>query len=149
MQVATHLGLFGGDAMQDETSLDIVVDAEEFARLLDGDNIHESCGEGGIGAHLAVDLDQTLVDDLCHLRTGQGVLQLVTEDEDDRQGLAKLVWSSGRTGSLQWNRVVGFECRVCVRRLTRLTRARQTNRRHDSVAVISSFQIAESVTSAP
>lgn len=56
--------------MDGETSLDIVDQTEVFTSLFDGDNIHEASWEVSVGADLAVNLDQTLHDDLGHLAVG-------------------------------------------------------------------------------
>lgn len=60
---------------------------------------HESSGEVGVCADLAVDLNQPLHDDLGHLSVGQGVLQTVAQEDHQRQRLAQLVWALGRPGS--------------------------------------------------
>lgn len=71
---------------------------------------HESGGEVRIGAHFAVDLDQTLHHDLGDLGVGQGVLQAVTQEDDQRQGLAQLVGSLGWTGSEHASQFVQHPC---------------------------------------
>ena len=68
------LNLLSGDAVDGETALGIVDQAEVLAGLLDGDDIHETGGEGGIGADLAVDLDEALLDDGLDLVTVKSVL---------------------------------------------------------------------------
>lgn len=78
-------GLLGGDAVDDETALDVVEDAEVLAGLLDRDDVLETGGVGGVGADLAVDLDETLGSDGVNLTAGKGVLQSVAE-EDLREG---------------------------------------------------------------
>lgn len=101
--------------MNGETSLDIVDETEELASLLNGDNIckiesnvsrnsseisqlertltHESSWEVDVGADLSVDFDETLHDDLCDFRVGQSVLEAITQEDDEWQGLAQLVWT--------------------------------------------------------
>lgn len=74
-------GLLGGDAVDDEAALDIVEDAEVLAGLLDGDDVLEAGGVGGVGADLAVDLDETLGGDGVNLAAGEGVLQAVAEED--------------------------------------------------------------------
>lgn len=71
---------------------------------------HESRGEVGVCADLAVDLDQTLHHDLGHLGVGQGVLQPVTQEDDQRQRLTQLVWALGRTGSEHSSQLVQHPC---------------------------------------
>lgn len=74
-------GLLGGDAVDDETALNVVEDTEVLAGLLDGDDVLETSGVGGVGADLAVDLDETLGSDGVNLTAGKGVLQAVTEED--------------------------------------------------------------------
>lgn len=71
--------LFGSDAVNDESTLGVVEDAEVFARLLDGHDILETCRVSGVGADLAVDLDQTLGSDSNNLSSVEGVLQSVSK----------------------------------------------------------------------
>lgn len=52
-----------GDAVDGETTLGVVDQAEVLVGLLDGDDIHEAGRVGGVSADLAVDLDETLHDD--------------------------------------------------------------------------------------
>ncbi len=74
-------GLLCGDAVDDETALDVVKDTEVLAGLLDRDDILETSGVGGVGADLAVDLDETLGGDGVDLTTGKSVLQTVAEED--------------------------------------------------------------------
>lgn len=71
------LGLLASDAVDGETALGVVDEAEVLASLLDGDNVHEASRVGRVGADLAVDLDEALHDDGLHLATVEGVLQTV------------------------------------------------------------------------
>lgn len=73
-------GLLGGDAVDDESALNVVEDAEVLARLFDRDNVLETGGVGGVGADLAVDLDESLGSDGVDLTAGEGVLQSVAEE---------------------------------------------------------------------
>ena len=63
-----------GDAVDGEAALDVVEQTEVLARLLDGDDIHESSREGLVGADLAIDFDQALLDDGGDFTAGQSVL---------------------------------------------------------------------------
>jgi hypothetical protein len=64
LHLAELVGSLGvGDAVDGETSLGVVDETEVLAGLLDRDDVHESSGEGGVGADLAVDLDEALHDD--------------------------------------------------------------------------------------
>ena len=74
-------GLLGGDAVNDEAALNVVEDTEVLARLLDRNNVLETSGVGGVGADLAVDLDETLGSDGVNLTAGESVLQSVAEED--------------------------------------------------------------------
>jgi len=62
------------DTVNGEAALDIVDQTEVLASLLDGDDIHEAGRVGGIGANLAIDLDQALHDDGVHLARVESIL---------------------------------------------------------------------------
>lgn len=94
------LCLLSGDAVDGETALGVVDQAEVLASLLDGDDVHETGGEGSIGANLAVDLDQALLNDGLDLVTVKRVLEAVAEEDDQRQRVAGLVRTSGGLGSV-------------------------------------------------
>ena len=66
-----------GDAVDGETALGIVQEAEVLAGLFDADNVHVAGGIGGIGADFAVDLDQTLHHDGLGLAGVEGILEAV------------------------------------------------------------------------
>ena len=53
-------GLFGGDPVDSESSLDVIDKTEVFIGLLDGDDVHESSGEVHISSHFAVNFNQSL-----------------------------------------------------------------------------------------
>lgn len=95
------LGLLSLDAVDGETALRVVDEAEVLASLLDGDDIHESGGVGGVGADLSVDLDEALHHDGLGLACVESILQAVTDEDDQRHAVAELV----RTGG--WARRVG------------------------------------------
>lgn len=72
-----ELSLLSLDAVDSEATLGIVDQAEVLAGLLKGDDVHEASGEGGVGADLAVNLDQTLHHDSLDLTTVQSVLETI------------------------------------------------------------------------
>ncbi len=110
--------LFGGDAVNGEAALDVVEETEVLARLLDGDDIyipisylpqllqfsvvrtHEASGERGVGPDLVVNLDQTLHGDRKDLLAVQGILQPVTEENNERERFPQLMGTGGWAGSL-------------------------------------------------
>jgi hypothetical protein len=82
------------DTVEDEAALGVVKEAEGVASLGDGDNVHETCGETFVGADFAVNLDEALHADCVALSLGKGVLQAVTQDNDEGKGLAEFVRTS-------------------------------------------------------
>lgn len=74
-----ELSLLSLDAVDGEATLGVVDETEVLAGLLEGDDIHESSGVGGVGADLSVNLDQTLHHDGLDLATVQGVLETINE----------------------------------------------------------------------
>jgi hypothetical protein len=102
------------DAVDGEAALGVVDQAEVLASLLDGDDVHQPRGEGGVGADLAVDLDEALHEDGIDLAGVERILQPVTEEDDERQRVAKLVRTGGRLGSIgTWNMsVLLSRCRI-------------------------------------
>mmetsp|Transcript_12909 Transcript_12909/g.35173 ORF Transcript_12909/g.35173 Transcript_12909/m.35173 type:complete len:201 (-) Transcript_12909:114-716(-) len=91
-------GLVPANAVDDEAALGVVDQAEVLVRLLELDDVHEASGVGGVGADLAIHLDQALLQDLHDLLVGEGVLETVPQHEQQWQALAQLVGPGGRLG---------------------------------------------------
>lgn len=100
------LGLLSLDTVDGETTLGIVDEAEVLASLLDVDNIHEAGGEGHVGADLVVDLDQALHDNGLGLAVVEGVLQAVTDEDDQGKAVASLVGTGRGLGSVATGQLV-------------------------------------------
>jgi hypothetical protein len=83
-----------------EAALGVVDQAEVLAGLLDRDDVHQAGGEGGVGADLAVDLDEALHKDGVDLTAVERILETVAEEDDERQGVAELVRTWGSLGSI-------------------------------------------------
>ena len=79
--------------MDSESALDVIDQTEVLVGSLKGDDVHESSWEVDIGSDLAVDLDQSLHEDLLDLLTGESVVQSVTEEENEWETLTLLVGS--------------------------------------------------------
>jgi len=92
--------LLGSDTVDGEAALDIIEEAEMFARLLNRDNIHETGGVSCIRPYFSVNLDQPLIHDGGNFTTVQGIFQAVTEEDGEGKGFAKLVRSRGRAGGV-------------------------------------------------
>lgn len=61
----------------------------------------ETSGVGRVGPNLVVDLDQALHDNGEDLLAGQSILQPVTEEDGEREGLPELVGAGRGAGSLK------------------------------------------------
>lgn len=112
------LCLLSGDAVDGETALGVVDQAEVLASLLDGDDVHKTGGEGSVGADLAIDLDEALLDDGLDLVTVKRILEAIAEEDDQGQRVAGLVRTSGGLGSVgTWDMLVLLCCaswlRIC------------------------------------
>lgn len=70
-----ELSLLSLDAVDGETALGVVDQAEVLAGLLEGNDVHEASRVGGVGADLAVNLDQALHHDSLGLATVESVLE--------------------------------------------------------------------------
>ena len=70
-------GLLSLDAVDGETALGIVDEAEVLAGLIDGDDVHEASGVGGVGADFGVDFDEALHQDGVGLAGVEGILQTI------------------------------------------------------------------------
>lgn len=89
--------LLGINAHWLEPALDVVQNAEVFARLRDRDDIHGSEREPGVAAHLVVNFDiaRLVLADLNHLLAGEGVLESVAEEHRHGDALSQLVGAGG------------------------------------------------------
>ena len=94
------LGLLSGDAVDGEAALGVVDEAEVLASLLDRDNVHEAGGVGGVGADLAIDLDEALHNNGLGLAAVEGVLQAVTDEDDQRHAVSELVGTGRGLGGV-------------------------------------------------
>lgn len=93
-------GFLGGDAVDGETTLDIVKETEVLAGLFDGNGVHEAGGEGSVSSHFAIDLDQSLFDDRGDFTAVQCILQPVAKEDGEGERFTELVGARRRTGSV-------------------------------------------------
>lgn len=71
-----------------------------LSALLDGNNVHESGGVAWLGSDLVVDLDETLSGDGQDFSSSQGVLESVSQQDDQGERLADLVGTRGWSRSI-------------------------------------------------
>jgi len=88
------LSFFRCDAVDGETTLDVVKETEVFARLFDGDDIHEASRVGGVGADLSVNLDEALGHNQSDFTAGQSILEPVADEDGKRKRFSELVGTS-------------------------------------------------------
>ena len=86
-------------AVEHEAPFGVVEQAELIVRCLELQHVHEAAREVRVSAHTPVDLDVALHADHGGLLAGQGVLEPVTQAQDDGQALAHLVGARGRAGA--------------------------------------------------
>lgn len=95
------LRLLLADAVKDKAALGVIQKTELLVGLGDGDHVLEASGVVNIGAHLVVDLNLASHGDDQNLAASERITKTVTENQAKRKALAKLVRTSGRTGSLE------------------------------------------------
>lgn len=100
------LGLLGLDSVDSVSALGVVDESEVLASLLEGDDVHEAGRVGGVGADLAVNLDQTLHEDGLGLAVVQGILQTVADEDDEGHALALLVRTGRRLRGVDTRKLV-------------------------------------------
>ena len=88
------------DSVDSESALDVEHDSEVFTGFFDGNDIHETGGELGVGSDLVVNFDQSLGDDQGHFTPGQGIFETVTEENTQRKTLSQLVRTRVGSGSV-------------------------------------------------
>jgi len=91
--------LLWGDSVDGESALDVVQKSECLVCGLDGDDILETSGEGGVGSDLTVDLDVSLHKNDLGFTSVEGVLQSVSQQNVEGKTLSQFVGSSGGTRS--------------------------------------------------
>jgi len=91
--------LLGGDSVDGESALDVVQKSECLVCGVDGDDILETSGEGGVGSDLTVDLDVSLHKDDLGLTSVESVLQSVSQQNVEGKTFSQFVGSSGGTRS--------------------------------------------------
>mmetsp|Transcript_17130 Transcript_17130/g.28626 ORF Transcript_17130/g.28626 Transcript_17130/m.28626 type:complete len:268 (+) Transcript_17130:142-945(+) len=94
-----ELLLLIGHAMKDEAALGIVYKTESISGLGHLNDIHETSGEVGVGANLAINRHQLLHADHLGLLASESILQAVSQDEYQREALTEFMGSLRGSGS--------------------------------------------------
>lgn len=74
-------GLLLGDSVDGESTLGVVDETEVLASLLNGDDIHETSWECGVGSGLSVDLDKSLHENGLDFSAVQSILETVAQED--------------------------------------------------------------------
>ena len=106
--------LFSGDSMDSKSTLDIVHQSEVLVGSLQGDDIHETSWESGVGSNLTVNLDVLLHQNSLDFSTVQSILESVSQENNQRQRFSQLVrtsrWSWGISTGQFVQHPVGWSC---------------------------------------
>ena len=100
------LSLLTSDSVDSKATLDVVDKTEVLAGLLKRNDIHETSGVSGVGSDLVVDLDKSLHEDRLNLTAVKSVLQTVSEENDQRKRLSKLVGTGRGSGGVSTGKLV-------------------------------------------
>lgn len=92
--------LFGLDSVNGEATLGIIDKSEVLPSFLNADNIHETGWVCCISSDFAIHLDQTLHNDSLGLARVQGILETISDEDDQWHAVAKLVRTGRRAGSV-------------------------------------------------
>jgi hypothetical protein len=79
------------DAVDGEAAFGIVDQSEVLASLVDRDHIHIASRVCSVCSDLAIDLDESLHDDLLNFAAIEGVLQSISDEDDERKAVTELV----------------------------------------------------------
>ena len=83
--------LLGGDAMDRETTLDVVKKTEVFVGLVNRNNVHETCRVCLIRADLSIDFDKALFHDLRYFSSIQSVFKPIAEKDGEGKGFPEFM----------------------------------------------------------
>ena len=83
--------LLRGDAMDRETTLDVVKKTEVFVGLVNRNNVHETCRVCLIRADLSIDFDKALFHDLRYFSSIQSVFKPIAEKDGEGKGFPEFM----------------------------------------------------------
>lgn len=126
------LSLLGLDSVDGESALGVVDKTEVLASLLDGDDVHEAGGEGDVGSDLVVDLDESLHHDGSGLAVVEGILESVSDEDDQGHAVSELVRTGRGLGSVGAGQLVKQPVRGGAEALLVLLATRKLERRNIS-----------------
>lgn len=75
---------------------------------------HETSRIVGINANLSVHLNQALHDDFSNLTISQGILQSITQENNQRERFPEFVRTGGRPGGIHTPQFVQHPCFRCI-----------------------------------
>jgi len=90
--------LLGGNSVNGESTFDVVDKTESFVSFFDGDDIHETGWEGAVTSNFTVNFDQVLLQNFLHFIPGKGIMETISEEDDQWEALPLLVWTLGWLG---------------------------------------------------
>merc|ERR1711990_1033293 len=90
--------LLGGDSVNGKSTFDVVDKTESFVSFFDGDDIHETGWEGNVTSNFTVNFDQVLLQNFLHFIPGKGIMETISEEDDQWEALPLLVWTLGWFG---------------------------------------------------
>jgi len=92
-------GFFAGDSVNSKATLGVVEKTEILVGSFDSNDIHESGRILSVSSDFSIDLDESLMTNGHDFSVGQGVLQSVSEQENQRKTFPKFVGTGGWTRS--------------------------------------------------
>ena len=72
------------NAMDSKTALGIVDKSEVLPSLVNRDHVHVASRVRGVSPDLAIDLDEALHDNLLDLAAIEGILETISDEDDER-----------------------------------------------------------------
>jgi hypothetical protein len=89
-----YLGLISTNVVDGVSSLGVIEESVVLVGCLDGNDVHESSGESGVSSDLAVDLDESLLDDHGDLTSSECVFESVAQQDHHGEALTQFVGAS-------------------------------------------------------
>jgi hypothetical protein len=94
------LGFGSFDAVNGEAAFGVVDQSEVLASLVDRDHVHVASRVCRVCSDLAIDFDEALHDNLLDLTAIEGVLETISNEDDERKAVTELVRAGRGTRSI-------------------------------------------------